>query len=319
MKILFVSSGNKGISPIVRSQGKSLQENGVSLDYYLIEGRGVFGYICNVAKLTRKLTASVPDVIHAHYSLCGFVASLASIYSRIPVIVSLMGSDVKSKNFWFWITRVFSRYVWDCTIVKSEDMYQSLGVSNVEVIPNGVDLNLFHSDSRVDCRNRLKWNTDIIYILFGADPSIDVKNISLALQSYNALIANNRHLTHENCQMVTLGSIPHNKIADYLNASNVLLLTSKWEGSPNIIKEAMACGIPIVSTDVGDVRMLINGLTSCYVADQSSADIAQKLMESIRFQGRTDGRDRLIQIGLDSISISNKVMNIYQKMLSYKR
>jgi len=93
MKVLFVSSGNSefGISPIVKNQGESLKQNGIDLDYFTIKGKGINGYLKNIPILKKYLKAHHYDIIHAHYSFCGWVTKLT--LTKIPVIVSLMGSD----------------------------------------------------------------------------------------------------------------------------------------------------------------------------------------------------------------------------------
>ena len=78
MRVLFVSSGNSrfGISPFIRTQGESLQAKGLEVEFFLVEGKGIRGYLKNLGPLRRRL-GSV-DIVHAHYSYCGMVAALAS-------------------------------------------------------------------------------------------------------------------------------------------------------------------------------------------------------------------------------------------------
>lgn len=315
MRVLFVSSANKGISPIVLAQGRSMVEEGIDIVFFGVKGKGMFGYLRNAPILRREISLRNPQVIHAHFSLCGFVTVLAAMGKKKTIVVSLMGCDVKGAGLLMGIIRCFTRYLWDATIVKSDDMHSSLRVDSAEIIPNGVNLGVFKPLLRNDCRAQLGWDSGKHYILFGADPDRDVKNYPLARHAFELLIEQNPSLTTENCRLVTLGSVPHHQIRIYLNASDVLLLTSKWEGSPNIIKEAMACGTPIVCTDVGDVRWLLDGLEGCYVASQDSADIADKLEKSLFFKGRTAGRERLIELNLDSESVANRIVKVYERVL----
>jgi len=318
LKILFICSGNSknfDVVPFIQAQADSLIELGHEVEFSTVKGRGALAYLSHVFILRKLLKTSSYDVIHAHYSLCGFVAYLEGICSKTPVIVSLMGSDVKGAGLFLSVIRFFTRYLWAETIVKSEDMHRSLRVYSTEIIPNGINLGVFKHLPQDDCRAQLGWEVNKHYILFGADPDRDVKNYPLARHAFELLIEQNPSLTTENCRLVTLGSVPHHQIRIYLNASDVLLLTSKWEGSPNIIKEAMACGIPIVCTDVGDVRWLLDGLEGCYVASQDSADIADKLEKSLFFEGKTAGRERLIELNLDSESVAKRIVKVYERVL----
>ena len=104
----------------------------------------------------------------------------------------------------------------------------------------------------------------------------------------------------------------------YYNAADLLLLTSKHEGSPNIIKEAMACNCPVVSTDVGDVRWVIGNTKGCYITSSNPVGVAQKVMLALEFSeknSRTKGRERIMELGLDSDTIAAKIIAVYKKVL----
>lgn len=91
-KILFVSSGNIlkfGISPIVKNQGNSLGKIGLDISYFGIKGKGLHNYLANIGQLRSFIKSNHFDVIHAHYSLSGIIATLT--LTRIPIVVSLMG------------------------------------------------------------------------------------------------------------------------------------------------------------------------------------------------------------------------------------
>jgi len=266
--------------------------------------------------LRKQLMSKEIDIIHAHYSLSGIMVSLASIKGlgcsskKIPVVVSLMGSDVKGAGRWLGVIRFLVRWSWDATVVKSRDMKVRLGLESPMVIPNGVNIQIFKPMSGSECRLRLGLSLEKNIILFGADPTRKVKNFPLAEDSVAGM-------SDRNCQLIALGSVPHAEVPVYLNACDVLLLTSKWEGSPNIVKEAMACGTPVVSTDVGDVRWLLEGLKGCFVTSQDTCDIRQKLERVLDLAGKTGGRERLVELGLDSVSVANRLINLYLDVLGY--
>ena len=157
MRILFVASGNHGApSPVVQNQGDALVSEGVTVDYFLIKGKGIRGYLKNVKPLRKYLLEHKYDAIHAHYSLSAFVASLAGAK---PLVVSLMGSDVKAAGWYKFIIRLFALFGgWTSIIVKSNDMYRSLGIKRAIIIPNGVNLERFQPMSKSDCQKRLGWD-----------------------------------------------------------------------------------------------------------------------------------------------------------------
>lgn len=100
-----------------------------------------------------------------------------------------------------------------------------------------------------------------------------------------------------------------------MNAADVLLLTSRYEGSPNVIKEAMACNCPIVATDVGDIRWIIGDTEGCYLTSFDPGDVASKLQLALKFGRRTRGRERLIELGLDSVSVAKRIVQLYQDVI----
>lgn len=306
LKALFVCSGRIGISPIVWAQGQSLIKIGVRVEFFTIKNRGIKGYLASICPLHRLIKESNPDIVHAHYSLCGIVASLAT---RKPVITSLMGSDVKGSGFWRTIIRFSVCFVWHSTIVKSEDMKKSLDLktSKIHVIPNGVDLNLFRPMDKIKCREKVGWDLKKKIVLFAADPKRLEKNYSLAKAAIDALY-------RSNVELKVVYDVAHECMPLFMNAADALLLTSLWEGSPNVVKEAMACCLSIVSTDVGDVRWLLDGLDGCSVAPHDPHDILFELDLALQFKSKTKGRDRLMELGLDSDSVAVRIINIYDEV-----
>jgi glycosyltransferase involved in cell wall biosynthesis len=307
LKVLFVSSGNKltGISNIVLYQGKSLQRIGVKVEYFLIEGHGIKGYLKAVKVLKKKLLDKY-DLIHAHYSLSGFVAALAGAK---PLIVSLMGSDVKEISLNRIGILFFNLFFWDQIIVKTDGMMNILGLSDLDVIPNGVDLTIFYPQDRIKAREKVEWNINKVHILFPSDPSRAEKNYKLFLEAIGLL-------KDESIEIHDLVNIKAELVPVYFNATNIVALTSLREGSPNVIKEAMGCNVPVVSTDVGDVKWIFGSTNGCYVTSFDAKDIADKLKQAILFsktKGKTNGRDRIIKLGLSSETIAEKIKSVYQK------
>jgi len=255
LSVLFVRSGNKGQHPITQNQGDSLSEVGCKMFYFDVIGRGWSGYFRNISLLRKRIKEVQPDVIHAHYSLCGILATLC--FLRIPIVVSLMGSDVlTSSRSYRLLLKILSRVSWRLTIVKSQEMYDQLKVKRAVIIPNGVNGDDFFKMDRAEARRLLGWPLDVKVALFASDPERPEKNYGLFKESMTILISRGeelieKHLCHLNKKEMMLS----------YNAADLLVLTSHHEGSPNVIKEAMFCHCPFVSVDVGDVQQWIR-LTS---------------------------------------------------------
>jgi glycosyltransferase involved in cell wall biosynthesis len=309
MKVLFVSSGNSntGISPIVKKQGESLQNEGMSLSFFTIKGKGVLGYLKNINKLKRRINEYQPDLIHAHYSLCGFVSALTK--PKQPIVTSLMGSDAASKKSLTGLIKYFKTQSWSHCIVKSEEMKISLGFEDISIIPNGVDLEMFQSQPKAEAQQKLGWSKAHRHILFGANPDRAVKNFDLTNEAFNQFKAE-----YPEVQLHVLKDKKHEDIPLLMNASDIMVLSSLREGSPNVVKEAMACSVPIVATNVGDVAWLFGDVPGHYVSDFNASDMKHQLVKALNFDKKTEGRERILNLGLDDQSTAKRIINIYKSL-----
>jgi len=309
MKVLFVSSGNtkSGISPIVSNQGQSLVRKNVDIEYFRIKGIGPLNYIRHISRLKQYLKKNHFDLIHAHYSLSGITASLAGAK---PLVVSLMGSDVK--EFWWsrLLIRIFKPLFWSACIVKTKDMADNLKVKNLRIIPNGVNMEHFVPIERNYACEKLGWIPDKKHLLFPASPNRPEKNVQLLINSLKLI------KKRENIELHFFKDKPHNQTKLFYNAADLVVLTSLWEGSPNVIKEAMACNCPIVSTNVGDVPWVLGNTEGCYITSYQPEDVAKAIRKALRFGKRTKGRERIKQLELDSESVAQKIIAVYNKVLN---
>jgi len=311
MRILFVSSGNYSgrISPIIKAQGNSLQSHGIIVDYFPINGKGIWGYLKGIKPLRKSIKLNTYDVVHAHYSLSSYIALLAKAN---PLVVSLMGSDLSHGYLSRFIIILLHKYLWSKTIVKSEQMQNELKVEGSELIPNGVDLDVFRPLDKEDCRRKLGWSNDTFHILFLADPDRPEKNFKLANSAVNLLKSKIRINLH------VLKNIEHNDVPLFINSADLNILCSLWEGSPNVIKEAMACCVPIVATNVGDIKWIFENIEGCYISSFDEYEFAKKIEQALTYQGKTEGWKRIIELKLDANSVAEKLIKVYYQVAKGK-
>lgn len=309
MKVIFVASGNKSVgtvSAFVQSQYESLKREGLEMTLFPVRGKGWKSYWRATKALRRLVRKERPDVVHAHYSMCGLVATAATLLTRTKVVVSILGSFPRPSFKLRWV-RFCIRHVWDATIVKSQRTADQLGV-DVPVIPNGVNLDQFALSDWQEARQRCGFEDGKRYVIWCSHPTRSEKRFNWAQQAVD-------RLHDEQVVLYPVYDKPHDEVVQYMCAADLLLLTSVCEGSPNVIKEAMACNCPIVSTDVGDVKWVTSGVEGTYVAPVGNIDaLAQGIRDALAFGHRTQGRNRIMEYGLTTALVAKKIISVYDSL-----
>jgi len=292
-KVLFVcSAARKGhCTEAIAEQARGLKKRGADVTFFYVEENGFRGYLKGVFRLRRFLKQHYFDVVHAHYGLSAIMASLSGAW---PLVVSLMGSDVFGSRWLFRIVKIYSEFFWPCVIVKSDLMFRRLGVGHAKIIPNGVDLSLFREISKEEARRKLGVSEKKI-VLWPANPLREVKNAALAREVM-------RLLNGGEVELKIIFDVPIELMPWYYNAADAVLLTSRWEGSPNVVKEALGCNVPVISTPVGDVAYWLEGVDGCEICQPDALSIADALKRVLRSKSRIDGRQRIESLDIDKIS-----------------
>lgn len=252
------------------------------------------------------------DIVHGHYGLWCFTARLQW---TTPVVASFLGGDLlgeptagggftKQGAFVVHVSRWLCDVV-DAVIVKSEEMKKATLRDGPFVIPNGVDFELFRPLPRAEVRAALGWDQSRNYILFGNDPERIEKNFDLARAAIERL-----HARGVPAELAVANGLPQPQVVQYINASNALILPSQHEGSPNIVKEAMACNVPVVATDVGDVSQVIGHTKGCKVCPWDADALASALEEALLLTEPTTGRTDIAH--LERSIVAKQVMAVYQ-------
>ncbi len=291
----------------VQEQVESLRARGVDVDVFFINGRRYRrNYLTGFLRYLPRPWQQHYDLIHAHYPLTGLIAR-AQI--RSPLVVTYHGIEV----VFGWqgtLCRALAPFV-DGVIVTSERMRAVPGMAQARVIPCGVNLELFRPTDRSQARAELGLPQDGRLVLFCAGMRPE-KRFDLVEAAVERLKARDPSVA-----LVVATGLPHDAVPRYMNACDVLVLASEYEGSPTVIKEAMACNLPIVSTDVGDVREIIAGTDGCHLCEHSVDDIAAKLALALQRGQRTDGREHIQHLSLDRIA--ERLIEEYESVLTRRR
>lgn len=304
MKVLIVANHNKGyFVPFIIEQVNALKQFGIEFDFFGVHGKGIRGYLSNLPALKTKIREFRPDLIHAHYGLSGLLANLQRM---VPVVTTYHGSDIHSEGR----NLLFSRLaIWlsAYNVFVTEALQKQAGCHgrNQCVIPCGVDTTAIYPIDRAEARKLLGWNADGKYVLFAGAFDNEVKNGSLA-KAATALIPD--------AQLIEMRGFNREQVNQVMNAANCLLMTSHREGSPQVVKEALTCGTPIVSVNVGDVANITEGIDGCYISSYDAHQLSDYLCKAFTFQGKTRGRERILQRKLDNEQIAKELLSIYKKI-----
>ncbi len=294
------------MAPFVYEQMRAVQSLGIDCKSVLVD-RGPKGYLRAIAQIKETIKSYNPDIVHAHYGLCGL---LANLQRSIPVITTYHGTDIHDKRL--RVVSQISVMLSRINIVVSNDLAENLfKPKNIRVIPCGVDADLLIPMEKDDARFRLGWMPNQTKILFSKEFYNTAKNYPLAraaVDGYNSKLS-----VDSKAELLEFIGYSREQVLLLYNAVDCVLMTSDHEGSPQFIKEAMACNCPIVSVDVGDVANVISGTAGCYIAERDPEDIAKKLDSAIHF-GKTNGRRKVLE-QFDSKVIARKVVQVYQEVL----
>lgn len=304
MRILVVASFNKGhFAPFIVEQADSLRRQGCEVDFFGLQGKGLQGYLYNLPKLKQRIKAYKPDVIHAHYGLSGL---LANLQRKVPVVTTYHGSDINDKKVLPFSKLAMRLSAWN-VFVSQKALNLVQPKKKYSLLPCGIDFSDAQLTHRKEARQKMGLSQDKCYILFAGAFDNAVKNAPLAKEVVSLL-------QDANVEMIELKGFSREEVTLLMCGVDAFLMTSNSEGSPQVIKEAMACGCPIVSVDVGDVQERIKNLDGCYVSQtRNPSEIAVLLKRAMAFEGKTQGRKRISVDELENKQVARKLKRILEE------
>lgn len=331
MKILIIGRYKpqfpQNLLPFVLEQGESLRQLGLDIEYMPVRGN----YFLAVRDLKQKIRECQPDIVHAHYGLSAITAELQSL---VPVVTTFHNGETLNWHVNL-MTSLFSlrakhvvyvaQHIHDLVYFKAK---------NHSIIPCGVNMDDCHIINQIAARQQLGFEDGVKYILFGGAFDNLRKNYAI-LRDTVERIEQAPWLSVEggercgNIVCLEMKGLSRAECVLRMNASDLFALPSHSEGSPQALKEAMACNCPILATDIADVRTLLGDLPGHYIlrnprmtherwdADEKSLDeMTELLQEALQFSGRTNGRDRIIELRLSNEQVAEQMIEIYKQVLA---
>ena len=304
MRVLVVARCKNGrYAPFITEQIKAIEKQGIECKYFGVDGKGIGGYLRQVPKLRKAIRNFQPDLIHAHYGLCGL---LANYQRRIPVVTTYHGSDINDPRVLRLSKKSIHRSRFNI-FVSQKNVDIACPQKDFALIPCGIDLNDYPIMEKADARCKMNLDPSKEYVLFAGAFNNRVKNAPLAQRVMEWL---------PNAELLELKGYTRPQVAALMQAVDAFLMTSLTEGSPQVIKEAMACGCPIVSVDVGDVREQIEGIEGCFISNREPEALADCLKKALVYKERTSGRSAIVDKGLSNENIASHIIAVYKKLLA---
>ena len=329
MRILEVSRYKNNFAdhqlPFVTEQGEAIRAAGCEVEYFLIKGN----YLKAVKALKTKIREFKPDIVHAHYGLSAITAELQSL---VPVVTTFHNGETLNPvvNFVSSLMSLRAKHViYVAQHIRDLSYFKARNYSN---IPCGVNMDECVVMDKAEARRQLGWDPNKKYILFGGAFSNERKNYALLKQAVDIINSNPSSvnpLIPSPITCVEMKGLSRAECVLRMNACDLFALPSHSEGSPQALKEAMACNCPCLATDIADVRELFGDEPGHWIlrnprktherwdADEKSLDeMVQLLNDALKFEGRTNGRQRILDLELSNEQVAKRIINIYKEILA---
>lgn len=305
MRVLVVARyKERGFAPFVTQQVTALEKQGVECQYFPVKSKGIRGYLQHLNALKKAIRDFQPDIVHAHYGLCGL---LSNLQRRVPVVTTYHGSDINDKKVLPLSKMAMRLSAWNI-FVSQKTIEIAKPKKKYSLLPCGIDLSDLQLTDKQEARIKMHLQNGKKYILFAGAFDNKVKNASLAKEAVALL-------NDDSVELLELKGYSHDEVILMMCSADACLMTSISEGSPQVVKEALACECPIVSVDVGDVRERMTGMDGCFVArTRNPEELTDLLQKALAFDGRTNGREKIINDNLDNKQVVQQLIDLYKSV-----
>lgn len=296
----------------VKEQIDSLTNQGFENEVFFINGRekGKLEYLKSIFKLRKFLKGKNFDVVHCHHALSGLCFIFSGKSKKFQSIISYQNDPLHEQGKYLY---TFIKKRFNAIILKNNSPV--VDNSTVFYQPNGVNTNFFQPISKEICFEKLKLRKDKRYILFVSSNFIREQKRYDRFLEVLAILKSKYKLN--DIEELKLINTERKVVPYYFNAASLHLLTSDFEGSPNSVKEAMACNTPVVSTNVGNVEELLRGVEGSWVSNTKNAEeLAELAYKALQNNNECIGREHLIKNELDIESVAKKITSIYKKIIN---
>ena len=317
MKILIVCRWHGDhAAAFIMEQVDALRSLGHDVQYVTAKKGGIGGYVELYRNLCKAIREIQPDIVHAHYGICGLIANLQC---QVPVVTTYPGSDINDKRIRpiSVMAMRLSKYNLFMSKRQIAKVQRYAKPEKTEIVRYGILSDLFVEQDKAKARKAMGLEANKKYVLFSSKFTRLGKDPELAKQAVALLNDDNDANDGNDIILLELtGGYTKEEMVSLMNAVDAAIVTSKSEGSPQFTKEVMACGCPIVSVDVGDVAEQVEGLEGCYIVkSREPRELAEALEKAIAF-GKTKGHQHIKSMRLDNVQIAERLVEIYGNIIA---
>jgi glycosyltransferase involved in cell wall biosynthesis len=298
---LYPTAAHPGRGRFVADQVESLRRiDGVDVELFTFEPGGA-NYVKAGLELRRRHGADHFDVVHAHHGLGGWTARMLG--GHAPLVVTFHGTDLEHPKVGPLSRRLARRAALPATVSADLARRQLPGAGRslrVGVLPTGIDLERFRPIARAEARAELGLRPDGRYLLFPADPARAEKRHDRAGELARAVGA----------ELLSYDATPPERVPLYVNAAAAVVVTSEREGFGLAALEALACDVPVLSTNVGIAPLALAGIEGALCAPFDLGrwrEMAERHLNAA--DPRVTGRARAALFGRDRMA--RRVLQAY--------
>ena len=292
----------------VKEQVESLQKIGVDCDVLNCDGqnKGFRKYITYLPQIWWKSLFGGYDIIHSHHALSAVLLTMTGVPIFKKCVLSYQNDPTNEwgeKAF-----KVFNALRFQKFIIKNPSEY--LKNPKFVYLPNGCNQDFFHPMDMMECREKLGWDKDKQYLIY-MDSNKGVRTQKRKDRFDEVIrILNNKY--GWNAEAVVMRNVDRPLVPQYLNAANLHMISSDFEGSPNSVKECMCCNTPVVSTPVGNVPEMIGDILGSYVTKTfDTEELAACCDKVLRSDVPFEGREKFLAKGYGMATVAEKLKSIY--------
>lgn len=293
----------------VKEQVESLRNEGLDCDVFYSNGKeegGMKAHMASIKKVRKLLKEKHYDVIHCHHAISGLILLLAGGTIRNKCILSYQNDPTREFGGMSLFRLLYSTF--DRIIIKNTSPL--LNKKKVVYMPNGTNANFFRPISKDACREKLGWDKEKRYILY-MDSNAGTRTQKRHDRYEEVLTLLKKDF--DNIVSVELTNTPRIEIPTYMNACDLHLMTSDFEGSPNSVKECLCCNTPVVCTPVGNVPDMMGSIPGCYVTKSFTAEeLASCVKKVFSSKEPFHGRELFLAQGYGIEDVAKKLKGMYE-------